>query len=415
MHLSIKKIFGVSLLVVAVLLSVISSEKASRVSAQSPSPSPECRAIGTQVPFYGWVWSSTIGWISFNSLNPGSGGNHCVRLNTADNTITGWAWSSNIGWIKFGGLSDFPASGSAVGNAVFSTSDNQIKGWARACAGTTTGDCSTMNSRTDGWDGWIELTGTNHTISYVNNAMTGFAWGSDVVGLLEFNVRSDAPVAAAASCTLTNSLVTAKTGTSPAVYNLEWSSIGSYPCAGVNFTAGSESGNTNVAPTVSTAYSLSCPSRTSGGSPAMCSTSITVPTDDGGGGGGGGTDPTCPPNCGSQPAGVSMWLNNDAARAQRIMKIKPGQAAKINWIINTTEEPTTCAAYFGEDFETIDTVNKDNLDPYLKTGLGIGQHIVQIECVVANKTIKAFNYNHALGTQHETMIINVVDPVLEEI
>src|SRR3989344_410792 len=67
--------------------------------------------------------------------------------------VTGYAWSDNIGWIKFDGLSSYPAPGSDwVAKA--NTSTGVFTGWARACAGTVPpGDCSSMASRTDGWDG----------------------------------------------------------------------------------------------------------------------------------------------------------------------------------------------------------------------------------------------------------------------
>jgi hypothetical protein len=150
----------------------------------------------------GWGWSPNIGWISFNSVDAGAGGGP-YEVNIVNNDLIGYAWSSNIGWIKFGGLSGFPAGGSSDGNAHVSATN--LLGWARACAGTATGDCSTMNSRTDGWDGWIELSGVNHTLSYkdpstLNNTaalfnvgsgnITGFAWGADVVGWIELNLTS---------------------------------------------------------------------------------------------------------------------------------------------------------------------------------------------------------------------------------
>lgn len=158
----------------------------------------------------GWAWSSNIGWISFNSQDVGAGGGpYVVQVSTTTGssigTVSGYAWSSSIGWIKFGGLSGFPSGGS---NATIDFSNGKVEGWARACAGTINGNCSTMESRTDGWDGWISLSGTNfespdtsdngksakgitlginpaQTEAY--GKLTGFAWGGDVVGWVSFS------------------------------------------------------------------------------------------------------------------------------------------------------------------------------------------------------------------------------------
>ncbi len=174
---------------------------------------------------YGWAWSSTIGWINLND----------VAVNQTTGDLTGYAWSSNIGWIKFGGLSNFPSGGAPAEQANLNLDTGEIKGWARACAGTvggetsTTGaDCSSMTSRTDGWDGWIELAGTYHTslaksndggmfkswIAKAQNAIrydglkmdlntgyiTGMAWGSNVVGWVNVNA-STSTASFSASCT----------------------------------------------------------------------------------------------------------------------------------------------------------------------------------------------------------------------
>ena len=147
----------------------------------------------------GYAWSSNIGWVSFNCDNAGTcltDNEYKVKL-LADGTLSGYAWSSNIGWIKFGGLSGFPGgSGTVAANA--SLSGGAFHGWARAL------------SAGGGWDGWISLSGktisspvnfSNAPISATyapgaqgtygvtagGNALTGYAWGSDVVGWLSFS------------------------------------------------------------------------------------------------------------------------------------------------------------------------------------------------------------------------------------
>ena len=138
-----------------------------------------------------WAWSSNIGWVSLDPI-PGSTG---IAIDGTTGNLSGYGWSSNIGWIKFGGLSSFPAAG---GNANINQSTGVVSGWIRACAGTASGDCSTMTSRSDGWDGWIELSGTNHSsladgsgtgvwMNPMTGALTGKAWGGDVVGWLDFD------------------------------------------------------------------------------------------------------------------------------------------------------------------------------------------------------------------------------------
>ena len=174
------------------------SDTGSPTGTGSPSPTPTPTQSAppppaTSGPLYGWAWSSTIGWISFNSANSTSGGgSYSVGLDASGN-LTGYAWSSNIGWVKFGGLSGFPSNGASGVNAQVANASTtgSVTGWARACAGSLTGSCSSPASRSDGWDGWIEMSGTNHTLTYTYNntdpsTITGYAWGGDVVGWLEF-------------------------------------------------------------------------------------------------------------------------------------------------------------------------------------------------------------------------------------
>ena len=144
-------------------------------------------------PLSGYAWSSNIGWISFNS-----GDGATVLLSTTTNptdpgTLVGYAWSSNIGWVKFGGLSGQTVGGLTTSDASIDLSTGIVTGWARACAGTLSGNCSSMTSRTDGWDGWIELSGVNHLsgsggviIATSTGQFNGYAWGSDVVGWIDF-------------------------------------------------------------------------------------------------------------------------------------------------------------------------------------------------------------------------------------
>ncbi|OGI95558.1 hypothetical protein A2917_03335 [Candidatus Nomurabacteria bacterium RIFCSPLOWO2_01_FULL_42_17] len=144
----------------------------------------------------GYAWSSNIGWISFNNTSGGGSVDYGVNKN-ADGTLTGYAWSSNIGWIKFGGLSGFP-SGAQTYAQNANVSDGELRGWARACAGmddepptppnqTTPNNTCSGDSRTDGWDGWISLAGTGYGVTLSGTSFEGYAWGSDVVGWVDFS------------------------------------------------------------------------------------------------------------------------------------------------------------------------------------------------------------------------------------
>ena len=158
----------------------------------------------------GWAWSENTGWVSLNCLNDSSCASNSfgLTLNNNTNLLSGYAWSENIGWVKFGGLSSFPSgSGTSPSDAALQ-SNGTITGWARACAGTSTGDCSTMASRSDGWDGWIALSGTasdgspygvttNLNPSYLAN----YAWGSDNVGWVSFNLSLPSCTATGYVCT----------------------------------------------------------------------------------------------------------------------------------------------------------------------------------------------------------------------
>jgi hypothetical protein len=132
------------------------------------TPAGTTPAVDTDLS--GWAWSSTIGWISM------SGNGYGIKINT-DQTLSGYAWSDNIGWIQFGDLSDFP-SGSGTDSENANLSGGDLKGWAKA-----------LSADGNGWDGWISLSGTGYGVT-VNNTtgnFSGWAWGSDVVGWVDFS------------------------------------------------------------------------------------------------------------------------------------------------------------------------------------------------------------------------------------
>lgn len=196
----------------------------------SNSLSPNIAKAGSGDNVSRWAWSSNIGWISFNStdcdadsngyLDSGSCGGDNVSTSISnygvsiDNNgyFSGYAWSPNIGWIRLDPLNDGSVpclSGdcrakitdmNAAMNATSGVVD--VIGWARACSVFVSGCSGALNTNTGGWDGWISLSCTNNgscgasnykiqldknqgTLNF--NHFIGFAWGSEVVGWVDFN------------------------------------------------------------------------------------------------------------------------------------------------------------------------------------------------------------------------------------
>lgn len=139
-------------------------------------------AIDPKDEFSGWAWSSNIGWVGLNCAdqNVCDALDYKVYLDTNTNKLRGYAWSNSIGWIRFDSAGPYPENPQT--SAVLDLSAGKITGWARAL------------SYGDGWDGWIKLAGTtNDGGSYGINGpddegkYKGYAWGSDVVGWLNFS------------------------------------------------------------------------------------------------------------------------------------------------------------------------------------------------------------------------------------
>lgn len=189
-----------------VVLTVVASALGSLVTFSTKN-----EAVAQAMPdrdVTGWAWSSNIGWISFNGANYG------VTLE-ADGDLVGYAWANprdpigpdgdpkfnNIGWIKFNPEGPYP--GTPNESAHLDETTGAVTGWARACAAAPTpGSCNGgvgTNANANDWDGWIKLSGNKidgnpWTESVravkVNDAvrsLTGYAWGSEVVGWIDFS------------------------------------------------------------------------------------------------------------------------------------------------------------------------------------------------------------------------------------
>ncbi len=156
----------------------------------------------------GWAWSDGVGWISTNCTEGGtSGGNVCasstygVNVDYTTGNLSGYSWSDNIGWISFNASA---TSGCPVGTCQAKINGNPqsptygaLTGWARACSVFASG-CSgslTTAAQNGGWDGFISLNcsngntcGTSNyalTTNMTTGNITGYAWGSTVVGWVQ--------------------------------------------------------------------------------------------------------------------------------------------------------------------------------------------------------------------------------------
>lgn len=130
----------------------------------------------------GYGWSDNIGWISMNCTSDGTCGtsNYGVDVDTSG-YLSGYAWSDNIGWISFN-PADVAGCPSGPCQAFMDQTSGVISGWARALAGNT--------ANSGGWDGFISMSGAGYgvTVSGPSTGCTwsGFAWGSTVVGWVDF-------------------------------------------------------------------------------------------------------------------------------------------------------------------------------------------------------------------------------------
>ncbi|OGG54421.1 hypothetical protein A2764_01865 [Candidatus Kaiserbacteria bacterium RIFCSPHIGHO2_01_FULL_55_79] len=122
----------------------------------------------------GWAWSDTVGWIDLNCANTNSCGVHNFGLAVAQNgDISGYTWSDNIGWIS---ANNSDLSGCPSGACKAKLSGNNLQGWMRA-----------LSADGNSWDGWISLSGSGYGPTVSSGNFSGYAWGSDVVGWVDWS------------------------------------------------------------------------------------------------------------------------------------------------------------------------------------------------------------------------------------
>jgi len=129
-------------------------------------------AQGQSGAITGYAWSDTIGWISLN----GSG--YGLLIDT-DGKLSGYAWSDNVGWVS---ANESELAGCPQNPCRAKLQESNLNGWLKALAG--------GSSQSGGWEGWISLSGSSPNYGVTKNpdgTFTGYAWGSDVVGWVDFS------------------------------------------------------------------------------------------------------------------------------------------------------------------------------------------------------------------------------------
>jgi hypothetical protein len=150
-------------------------------------------AQAAPVPIQGYAWSDYLGGIHFN------GSTYGVIKDSVSGALSGYAWSEYISWITFN-QSDLAGCPSGTCKAEVNTSTGVVTGWARACAAfSNKATCSgALESGAGGWDGWIHLGGTAldstpYGVTSSAGCWTGYAWGSNDIGAINFSgTASDA-------------------------------------------------------------------------------------------------------------------------------------------------------------------------------------------------------------------------------
>lgn len=156
---------------------------------------------GTGENLSGFAWGENIGWISFNSTSDGSAESYGVNVDTSTKVaggvgvFSGFAWSENIGWVSFNqsDITGICPAGATVARIDWPT--GKVSGWARAISGSTTSGwdgCIKFSNNGNAWMGSGAYDGVAIDINTVN--FSGYAWGSDVVGWIDFAPTVDGEI-----------------------------------------------------------------------------------------------------------------------------------------------------------------------------------------------------------------------------
>ncbi len=198
-------------------------------------------------PLEGYAWSDTIGWISL------SGSGYGISI-AGDGSMSGYAWSDSIGWISAnsGDLTGCPAAPCTARE-----SSGAFAGWLKAVAAG------------GGWDGFISLAGPGYGVVESDGVISGYAWGSEVVGWVDFQYASSfAPI-----CTFSASPTSTVQGhTAMLSWTSERATSGTMDPGDVSMTpvAG---GSVGVQPTTTTRYTGTF---TGAGGTTQCETTVAI-------------------------------------------------------------------------------------------------------------------------------------------
>ncbi len=165
---------------------------------QKDNPSALAAPICGDNNIAGFAWSDTIGWVSFNSGDCDGNSNGFIDLNCGGDDSTtpvipygvkidwptgnfsGYAWSSNIGWVSFNEINppdnylfntNCPSACNSSNNctACYNSTSNNVYGWAKALS---LGD-----------DGWIKLSDASWSngvkINGISKEFEGWAWNGN--------------------------------------------------------------------------------------------------------------------------------------------------------------------------------------------------------------------------------------------
>lgn len=218
-------------------------------------------AASDNVSGYAWSGGSDtgpgIGWISFNCTNDGSCATspYGVSIDPTTGLLSGYAWANprddaastdSVGWISFnpGDLAVCPGGAGNQANLDLTTGKG-LRGFARALVAATDPQAA--------WDGCIRFNGVSY--DFATGKFSGYAWGSDVVGWVDFGAVSVNPplVPTGPTATLSGSDCTINPGaslcnslffwniqgaTSPNLYNatrnLQYSTLSKNPAGGLS-------------------------------------------------------------------------------------------------------------------------------------------------------------------------------------
>lgn len=258
---------------------------------------PSHEADAAVLELHGWAWSSNIGWIGFNCADVSACGasNYKVTYDNVLGNLSGYAWSSSIGWVWFNPAEAGCPAGACPPKVALSGADRQVTGWARACTVFVSGCSGALkpDAERGGWDGWIELSGANHTspnttatggVTYQSglSKFIGKAWGGDPIGWLDFNqVTLTVPLPLPEADIKANNSDVPITISSGSSATLTWcGGTGPHACANATSCSVSPggwtttSGTQSVSPATSQTYTLTCTNAT-GSTPDTVTVNVT--------------------------------------------------------------------------------------------------------------------------------------------